>query len=203
MARTPKIVEDRREQILDAALRVFAHKGFHRATNKDIAREAGITAGLIYHYFDNKEAVLTSLVEERSPLGLLRSLPTEFFSLPPERFFRLLITQILAFVESEQFTQIIRIFLPELIYSTELASLVASTFLQATAFPEKYIAARVATGELRQVDPTISAQILISCIVGMVLRRQILRDPVMLSYSQEQLVEAIVSTACQSMFPLP
>ncbi len=46
MARTPKVVEDRKEQILDAAMRVFAQKGFTRATNKDIAREAGITPGL-------------------------------------------------------------------------------------------------------------------------------------------------------------
>jgi len=68
MARTPKETEDRREQILDSALRVFAHKGFASASNKDIAREAGITTGLIYHYFESKAALLKSLLEERSPL---------------------------------------------------------------------------------------------------------------------------------------
>jgi AcrR family transcriptional regulator len=47
MPRTPKVVEDRREQIIDAAMRVFAQKGFSGATNKDIAHEAGITPGLI------------------------------------------------------------------------------------------------------------------------------------------------------------
>ncbi len=60
MARTPKVVEDRREQIIDAAMKVFSQKGFLRATNKDIAREAGITPGLIYYYFENKEALLTA-----------------------------------------------------------------------------------------------------------------------------------------------
>ena len=44
MARTPKVVEDRREHIIAAALRAFAQKGFARMTNKDIAREAGIRA---------------------------------------------------------------------------------------------------------------------------------------------------------------
>ncbi|HJT57159.1 MAG TPA: helix-turn-helix domain-containing protein, partial [Ktedonobacteraceae bacterium] len=63
MARTPKVVEDRREQIIDAAMHVFAEKGFVRATNKDIAREAGITPGLIYHYFDSKEALLKAIVD--------------------------------------------------------------------------------------------------------------------------------------------
>ena len=65
MARTPKVVEDRRDQIIDAAMQVFAQKGFTRATNKDIAREAGITPGLIYYYFENKEALLTAILETR------------------------------------------------------------------------------------------------------------------------------------------
>jgi len=65
MARTPKVVEDRREQIIDAAMRVFAQKGYSKATNKDIAREAGITTGLIYYYFDSKEALLKAILEAR------------------------------------------------------------------------------------------------------------------------------------------
>ena len=48
MARTPKVVDDRREQILEAAMHVFAQKGYARATTKDIASAAGITPGLIY-----------------------------------------------------------------------------------------------------------------------------------------------------------
>jgi hypothetical protein len=40
VVRTPNIVEDRREQIMDAALRLFAQKGFTRATNRETAREA-------------------------------------------------------------------------------------------------------------------------------------------------------------------
>jgi AcrR family transcriptional regulator len=56
MARTPKMTEDRREQIIDAALQVFAKIGFARATNSEIAREAGnMTPGLIYYYFKSKE----------------------------------------------------------------------------------------------------------------------------------------------------
>src|SRR5579883_1119565 len=91
MARTPKVVEDRREQIIDAALRVFAQKGYSKATNKDIAREAGITPGLIYYYFESKEALLNALIETRTPLQLLRSMPPEAFNLPPETFLRLLL----------------------------------------------------------------------------------------------------------------
>src|SRR2546427_12891171 len=94
MARTPKVVEDRREQILDAAMRVFAQKGFTRATNKDIAREAGITAGLIYYYFDSKEGLLKAIIETRSPVRLMTSLSPQVFAMPPEVFLRFMIRQV-------------------------------------------------------------------------------------------------------------
>src|SRR5437016_12061887 len=113
MARTPKIVEDRREQIIEAAMRVFAQKGFTRATNKDIAREAGITPGLIYHYFESKEAVLKAIIEARSPLQVISSLPAQVLAQPPAIFFRFLILQVLSIVEGEQFVQLMRVFLPE------------------------------------------------------------------------------------------
>src|SRR5260370_17586415 len=79
MARTPKVVEDRRDQIIDAAMRVFAQKGFIKATNKDIAREAGITPGLIYYYFESKEALLKAIIETRSPAKFMTTfLPHAF-----------------------------------------------------------------------------------------------------------------------------
>lgn len=51
-------------EILDAALKVFAHKGFAAARMDDIARQAGVTKGTIYLYFESKEAVFKSLVRE-------------------------------------------------------------------------------------------------------------------------------------------
>ena len=55
---------DRRTQILEAALEVFSTKGFHKATNKDIASAAGgMSPGLIYHYFKDKEDLFISLVD--------------------------------------------------------------------------------------------------------------------------------------------
>src|SRR5205807_2990707 len=56
------LIAARRNQILDAATRVFAEKGFHRATIKDIARVAGIADGTIYTYFASKTAVLLDIL---------------------------------------------------------------------------------------------------------------------------------------------
>jgi TetR/AcrR family transcriptional regulator, repressor for uid operon len=54
---------DRRAQILDAAVVCFAKRGFHQASMHDISAEAGISVGLIYRYFQNKEAVIAAMAD--------------------------------------------------------------------------------------------------------------------------------------------
>jgi AcrR family transcriptional regulator len=56
--------EEKRRQILDAAVRTFAHKGYHATRVGDIAEEAGVAYGLVYHYFDSKEDVLETVFRE-------------------------------------------------------------------------------------------------------------------------------------------
>jgi AcrR family transcriptional regulator len=55
---------DKRRLLLDAAVRVFARKGYHAARVGDIAEEAGVAYGLVYHYFGSKEEVLRSVFRE-------------------------------------------------------------------------------------------------------------------------------------------
>jgi AcrR family transcriptional regulator len=55
-----------RERILDAALEVFARKGYHRAIVDDIVRASRTSKGAVYHHFPNKEAVFLALVDEFS-----------------------------------------------------------------------------------------------------------------------------------------
>jgi TetR/AcrR family fatty acid metabolism transcriptional regulator len=61
---------DKRRLILDAAVRVFARQGFHTCRVSDIADEAGVAYGLVYHYFDSKDEVLDTLFLERWELLL-------------------------------------------------------------------------------------------------------------------------------------
>jgi AcrR family transcriptional regulator len=55
---------DRRRELLDAAVRVFARKGFHASRVGDIAEEAGVAHGLLYHYFRSKDEVLETVFRE-------------------------------------------------------------------------------------------------------------------------------------------
>jgi TetR/AcrR family fatty acid metabolism transcriptional regulator len=81
LAKAPPI--DRRRQILDAAVRVFARQGFHACRVSDIAREAGVAYGLVYHYFDSKDQVLNELFAERWSLLLAAIEQIDARPLPP------------------------------------------------------------------------------------------------------------------------
>jgi TetR/AcrR family transcriptional regulator, fatty acid metabolism regulator protein len=56
--------EEKRRQILEAAVRVFAARGYESARVGDVAKEAGVAYGLVYHYFGSKEAVLEAVFRE-------------------------------------------------------------------------------------------------------------------------------------------
>lgn len=60
--------DERRRQILDVACTLFAHHGYAGTTTKAIAAAAGITEGLIYHYFGGKADLLVEVVSQRSDL---------------------------------------------------------------------------------------------------------------------------------------
>ena len=65
MVPSPRAAADKRRMILDAAITVFARQGYHSTRVADIADEAGVAYGLVYHYFDSKEEILNELFLER------------------------------------------------------------------------------------------------------------------------------------------
>lgn len=71
MASAERAAVDKRRTILDAAVRVFARQGFHTCRVSDIADEAGVAYGLVYHYFKSKEEILDTLFLERWDVMLL------------------------------------------------------------------------------------------------------------------------------------
>jgi TetR/AcrR family transcriptional regulator, repressor for uid operon len=77
---------DRRTQILEAAIVCFAKRGFHQTSMHDVSAEAGISVGLIYRYFANKEAVIAAMAERHKQeihdlLERARQAPSLFESL--------------------------------------------------------------------------------------------------------------------------
>lgn len=58
--RVSRASEERRQEILDAAMQVFYLKGYEKATIRDIALDIGVAQGLIYRYFKSKEALFAA-----------------------------------------------------------------------------------------------------------------------------------------------
>ncbi len=74
---------DKRRVILDAAVRVFARQGFHTCRVSDIADEAGVAYGLVYHYFSSKDQILDTLFLERWDVMLAAIAETDGSSRSP------------------------------------------------------------------------------------------------------------------------
>ena len=74
---------DKRRVILDAAVRVFARQGFHTCRVSDIADEAGVAYGLVYHYFSSKDEVLDTIFLDRWDVMLAAIAEVDSRTIPP------------------------------------------------------------------------------------------------------------------------
>jgi TetR/AcrR family transcriptional regulator, fatty acid metabolism regulator protein len=79
---------EKRRLILDAAVRVFARQGFHTCRVSDIADEAGVAYGLVYHYFSSKEQMLDTLFLDRWDVMLAAIAETDACERPPREKLR-------------------------------------------------------------------------------------------------------------------
>lgn len=201
MARTPKTDTDRREAIIAAAMRVFAEKGFSQASNKDIADAAGITPGLIYHYFESKRALLKAIFEAHSPQRILHLLPENASEIPPEQLLRWLAHQLLEIVEDERYLRLARIYLAEVNHNPDMAALGSGAMQELVGFLQSYLTAKMESGELRQADPAFMIQLFGGSLMALMMRRQMMRDPVALKYSHEEIVENLVNLSLYGLLP--
>src|SRR5262249_9830143 len=100
-AHIQRLKDERREEILRAALRVFARKGLAASKISDIATAAGLSHGLVYHYFESKEAVFAALLLEVLDATEDMSAPVRDLSQKPLPRLRALLDAWLARAEHE------------------------------------------------------------------------------------------------------
>jgi AcrR family transcriptional regulator len=172
--RRRELAEWRRERILDAALQVFGAKGFDAATTRDLAAGAGVTSGLIYHYFANKEALLVAVIRERGFTGELIQLLTEATDRPASVVLPEVVTGF-SRIMSER-AALIGLFVSGIANPMIKAGL--DEMLEETQrLLGDYLSTRVDAGELRPHDSrTLVAVLFNTCAVGILLDRRV--DPV-------------------------
>jgi TetR/AcrR family fatty acid metabolism transcriptional regulator len=156
--------EQREAQILDAATRVFANKGFRAATTKEIATVAGVSEGTIYNYFDSKYQLLIAMAQ-RLALESLRQLE----HLPPQEDVRGDVTAIVRdrFDLLVKHMDLIRALMPEVLLDEELRRAYAEQVLSpALSYLGQLIEGRTRAGVFRQVNADIVGRAMIGAVMS-------------------------------------
>jgi len=186
-----QLVEARRAQILDAAATVFAEKGFHRATTKEIASAAGVSEGTIYNYFDSKEdlliGIMTRLAEleslDEELMGSLRSDVRVFFvSMFRHRMGRI-----------QQGQEMLQAVLPEVMVNPELRERFYQQFvLRIATLLEQYVQARVELGDMRAVDAPLAARAVQGMFIGLLILRILGDEPLQSGWGEGRESETMI-----------
>jgi AcrR family transcriptional regulator len=194
----PNQRRDRREDILSASLHLFAEKGFHGTSMRDIAREADITEGLIYHYFASKRHLFRAIIEEHSFLPLLRTLP----DLAEQLDLRgLLIVLARGFFDVlHQNKQLTRLLLQEVqVFPEEKEAFFADAVGQSMGVLGSILEDRMNDRAKTQVDPQVAARIFFNALLALFVEQEILGGKHLLPVDEEAYVEHLVDMFVKRM----
>jgi TetR/AcrR family fatty acid metabolism transcriptional regulator len=193
LAERSSAVEEKRRQILDAAVRVFAHKGFHTSRVGDIAEEAGVAHGLLYHYFDSKDQLLETVFHENWNVLLDRVRSVENADEPAWEQLRHVAAIILRTWKHQP--DVVRVVVREIARSPEVQEQIGE-LVEPIASIQRIIARGQERGELRSdLDPEFAAAIFYggidSLLTGWVLGTRP-DDEASMAEAERTLVEVVV-----------
>jgi AcrR family transcriptional regulator len=182
--------EEKRRQLLDAAVRVFARKGFHASRVGDIAEEAGVAHGLLYHYFKSKDEVLEAVFHENWSMLLARITNVEETDEPAADQLRHIAAIVLR--TWLHLPDVVRVVIREFGRSPELAERIGELAQPIEAI-QRVIARGIERGEFRKgVDPVFAAAVVYGSIDELLTGWVLGRLP-----SGEEDVAAAEQTLCE------
>lgn len=166
---------ERRGEILEAALRVFAEKGFHRATIKEISREAGIrSSALIYWYFEDKDDLYRAVLTEFSPVVRQAADPASMMEKAPEEVLLAIAEAYLDTFDDPVAARLFRITLSEAAQGGEAGVRALGEAQRAVlGFFVAYLERQVELGRLRPHDAQSSARSFFGMLIVYVLSREV------------------------------
>jgi AcrR family transcriptional regulator len=195
--------ESKRQQIMDAALEVFARHGFERATNKDIARAAHIKSpGLIYHYFKDKTDLFRQVLEERSPALQLISHGDEYIDRPPREVLPLFAAKFLQTLENHVALSTFKLVLGESIRKPAVAAMFNRLGpYRGFDFLNRYFERQMALGRLRPMDTGAAVRCFIGPLVAYVLTREVFVQDDARTLEPETMAHTLVEVFLHGMEP--
>jgi AcrR family transcriptional regulator len=162
------VVRARREQIVGAATRVFAEKGFRRATTREVAREAGVSEGPIYNYFEDKDALLMAILDrlnetERQAEDFEEGMAKDF-----RGFFNEYLRRRMSFIWENR--EVFRVVLSEMLVNAELRELYLRQVVAPTmGIAEEDFRSRMEQGEVRETDAPLTTRSVSGAVLGVLV----------------------------------
>jgi AcrR family transcriptional regulator len=191
-----QLVEARKTQILDAATKVFAEKGFTRATVKDVAQEAGIANGTIYNYFENKTALLLGILHRFNTTSERQEHFEIAVSIDPKEFFVMYLKQRMKLLAKNY--EMLQATLPEILVNPEIRDIYYKEVVEPTfKISEAYFQAQINKGVLEPVDVELLVRVLSSTTFGLLIFRMFEDKPLMEKW--EQLPEIIAKLVFEGL----
>ena len=164
MSPKPDVSAERKQQILTAATRVFARRGIEASRMQEIAREAGLSVGGVYWYYQSKEEIVLGLLQSfvEKDLELARS----FLQTPGSARQRLELILTVGLNEAVQLMPITLELYRESVHNAEVRALLQNYLSSYREVFMALIAHGISTGEFRPVDPSTAAIMLIALYEG-------------------------------------
>jgi len=188
------------EQILDAAARLFAEKGFHRTTTRDIAEAADMAEGTLYNYFANKDDLLLGMMKRLTTGMTFEAMHNE--ALPTAEMREHVITMLQTCRDLQyQNAPMLQALLSEIFTNTELRQHYYKEQLEPSIQAlERDLAKHIQLGQIRPVDTHATARVLTGIFIGLFFL-ELLGDP--MAHSQRDEIEAaIISLGYEGLAPL-
>ncbi len=169
-----KDYDQKRQQIAAHAASVFAEKGFSGTTNRDIAEAAGISPGLIYWYFENKEDLFFAVFEQFARTRSAELTPRDAADLSVQEFLYRVSSGFLSGIGEPETRTLFRLVLTEVLRfpqpAQQFGNLLAKQTIGTLAH---YFEDQVAAGRIEPVDAWLTAQALLGSLVGYAIRKYV------------------------------
>jgi TetR/AcrR family fatty acid metabolism transcriptional regulator len=162
------VVRARREQIVGAATRVFAEKGFRRATTREVARAAGISEGTIYNYFEGKDALLMAILDglnetERRAADFEEGMARDF-----RGFLKQYLRRRMSLIWENR--EVFRVVLSEMLVNAELRERYLRHVVDPTmGIAEANFRSRMEQGEVRETDAPLAMRSVAGAVLGVLV----------------------------------
>jgi AcrR family transcriptional regulator len=161
----------RRNQLIDLALMLFAERGVENVTIKDLATEARVAQGLIYHYFESKDQLLAAVLTRHNPLPEFAAIIEMLRDLPAREGLLRFAQELAALLPRKRL--VFRLIARELLSPrSEMLPQVLSFREEAVTLLIGYLQRRIDAGDLRPHQPLISIHMLVSSFITLQLLDQ-------------------------------